>query len=143
MLANKDDARVKARINELIETLPVGRPFLDAIERDDRPFDLLPDGLHGFEFQPRTNIDGRPNRAILKLFEIEDGPMEGLSAVFFYKKSRVPFSRDRFSYGVCVITSRDHDAKEIQEWLDYAAGGFDPESPPHGLRKAFTFNIPD
>lgn len=142
MLTNGDDTQVQERLRLLREDLAIGGPFIDALEHEAKPFALAVDHP-GYEFVAQHAVEGRPNRAVLKLFEIHDGPMEGLSAAFFFKRSQVPFSRDRFSYGVVVITPREHDEPEIDTWLEYASSGFDPALAPKGLRRAFTFTVPE
>ena len=79
----------------------------------------------------------------MKLFTVTDGPMEGRMVVFFYKQSQVPFSRDRHSYGVCVMPSSGPAPADINDWIFFASSGFDPTARPTALRTAFAFTVPD
>jgi len=80
-----------------------------------------------------------PHRCRAKLFELDAGRL----AVFFYKTSAVPFSRDRFSYGAVQFSASDISSADVSGWLAYLASGFDWDLAPPKLRRAFTFDVPD
>jgi hypothetical protein len=69
--------------------------------------------------------------------------MKARKAVFFYKESQVPWSRDRHSYGVCVAPTSGPAPEDIQSWLRFTATGFDPAERPETLRLAFAFTVPE
>lgn len=142
MLENADEPGVPQRLEELASAIPSGASLVEAVCDHSDPFQLLP-GTKGFDFAALTPVEGRPNRAVFKLFKIEDGPMEKTDAVFFYKTSQLPFSHDRFSYGVCLAPRQRSPNSAYQEWLRYATCGFDPTFTPKNLRRAFTFTVPD
>src|SRR5262245_10033134 len=56
----------------------------------------------GVEIHAANQVNGNANRGYLRLFF----PSESKCVLFFHKKSLVPFSRDRFSYGGVVIDER-------------------------------------
>src|SRR6185295_5315606 len=57
---------------------------------------------NGTEIHLQNQINGNANRAYLRIFF----PTDSKCVLFFHKKSLVPFSRDRFSYGGIVIDER-------------------------------------
>ena len=113
--------------------------FLEALRAHKAPFSPM-EGADGLVFQADGEVDGRPNRARVKLFRVDEGPLAGTPALFFYKASRIPFSRDRYSYGVCLMQGAD---LPLDRWLDYPASGFDPALAPSELRRAFPFTVPE
>ncbi len=141
MIQNQEDPRVAAALARCRETIPAAVPLLDLAGSHPDGYEFRPD-RSDFEFAALREVDGRPNRAMLKIFTIADGPLRGQAAVFFYKRSQVPFSRDRFSYGVVTLPPGAGPG-EVAGWLDFASGGFDPEARPSRLRLAFTFTVPD
>jgi len=142
MLTNADLPQARARLVEARRRLPAVLPLLDAFEGRPEEFSLLVEGS-GLEFRAMASVGRHPNRAVIKLFEVGDGPLEGRTAVFFYKKSQIPWSRDRHSYGVCLVGSSGPAPGEVEEWVSFASTGFDPERRPSRLRQAFTFTVPD
>lgn len=142
MLTNTKSAPEQEELEKVAGALPSARPFLDAIEAHPDPFTVESDA-GGAEFAAQKPVENRPNRARMKLFRVSDGPMEGRVVVFFYKQSQVPFSRDRHSYGVCVMPSSGPAPAEIKDWIFFASSGFDPAARPAGLRTAFAFTVPD
>jgi hypothetical protein len=141
MIANLDP-HTSERLETLRGELPAAAPILDLLMTDPEPFSLG-GGSNGPEFSALRPVQGRPNRAVIKLFRIADGPLVGRIALFFYKKSQIPFSRDRHSYGAAVLPERDPDAAELRSWVQFAGGGFDPQARPPKLRLALTFTVPD
>ena len=141
MLTNSNSEAEK-----LLETvtgdMPSARPFLDAIQEHPDPFTIEHDSV-SVEFAAQKHVENRSNRARMKLFTVTDGPMEGRMVVFFYKQSQVPFSRDRHSYGVCVMPSSGPAPTDINDWIFFASSGFDPAARPTALRTAFAFTVPD
>jgi hypothetical protein len=142
MVTNAQETAVAERLNRARREFPAAVPVLDALAAHPDPFALRTE-TGGLEFAALRPVDGRPNRAVLKLFTVTDGPMTGRVAVLFYKRSQVPFSRDRYSYGVSLVAATGAEPEEIATWFDFASRGFDPEARPLRLRQAVTFTVPD
>jgi len=142
MIQNLAESHVSNRLREGREHLAAAVPLLDAITENQQPFSLRLESP-GIEFQALAPVGTHPNRAVLKVFRIDEGPLEGRAAVFFYKKSRIPWSRDRHSYGVCLLPSSGPTPGEVEEWIQFAATGFHPDQRPSRLRQAFTFTVPE
>lgn len=142
MLTNIESDAVEDLLERASRDIPPARSFLDALVRHPDPF-TFEKGGDGIEFAAQRPVQNRPNRARLKLFRVADGPMTGRVAAFFYKPSQVPFSRDRHSYGVCMLPSSGAASPEIGDWIFFASSGFDPAARPTGLRTAFSFTVPD
>lgn len=70
-------------------------------------------------------------------------PKSGHTLVFFFKKSLVPFSRDRYSYGGLDLRGSTVEPQEIRAWLAFLASGFHPDQRPEKLRRAFPYEIPE
>lgn len=140
MISNRDTPEVVIRIASLPEH-PASQALLSALDAHPDAFAVLPE-IDPFAVLAETPIEGRTNRAVLRLFVIPDGPLQGRHAVFYFKRSQIPFSRDRFSYGVSLC-GETPDADNWQGRLDFVASGFHPDRRPSGLRRAFTFTVPD
>ncbi len=142
MLTNTNSAPETEFLEKVTGAMPSARPFLEAIQEHPDPFTIDRESS-GAEFAAQKPVENRPNRARMKLFTVTDGPMEGRMVVFFYKQSQVPFSRDRHSYGVCIMPSSGAAPTDINDWIFFASSGFDPAARPTGLRTAFAFTVPD
>ena len=120
---------------------PVLDLLLKKIDEAKLPVESLP-CRQGTEIQFRNEINGMSNRAHLRIFF----PTETKCVLFFYKKSSIPFSRDRFSYGGVVMDARStgrFDENNVAEWIQYLAGGFQPGSRPSSLKKSIPYTIPE
>lgn len=142
MLQNSGEPWARQRLDRIRDEMPDIAPVLAEIERTQDSFSLVEDG-GSLELAANKPVENRQNRARLKFFTVPDGSMRGRKAVFFYKRSQIPFSRDRLSYGVCMIPSTGPSPREIEEWLFFASTGFDPAARPESLRQAFAFTVPD
>jgi len=142
MIQNLREPQVFYRLQQGKENLYAAAPLFEAIAENQEPFSMRLESP-GIEFQALSPVGTHPNRAVLKIFRIDAGPLEGRTAVFFYKKSRIPWSRDRHSYGVCLLASSGPTPGEVEEWIDFATTGFHPEHRPSRLRQAFTFTVPE
>lgn len=80
-------------------------------------------------------------RCRMKVFRPREGK-ERLCA-FFYKKSNLSWSRDRYSYGAVEFLPTQVTETDMRSWLQWLAGGFDPDKRPPRLKKAFLYSIPD
>ena len=54
---------------------------------------------------------------------------------FFYKRSNLPWSRDRFSYGGVEFLPGRVTQAEVQSWVRWLTSGLDPEQRPERLRR--------
>ena len=142
MLVNEQEQGVEDRLSAARGEIPEVQILVDALIRHPDPFAVRMEA-RGYEFHAQLEVDGRPNRATLKIFRVEEGAQEGRGVVFFYKQSQVPWSRDRLSYGICMIPASGPELEEVQEWLFFTSSGFHPDARPHRLRQAFTFNVPE
>jgi hypothetical protein len=120
-------------------------PILDLLQRKLRETGCnvkLAPCQQGIEIQFHNEIKGLRNRANLRIFF----PAETKCVLFFYKKSSIPFSRDRFSYGGIVMDARStgrFDEQDIHEWIEFLVGGLQPGSRPSSLKKSIPYTIPE
>jgi hypothetical protein len=142
LLINTEEPAVRERLEAARDRLPEAASLLEAIQSREEPFRFRLESP-GFEFQAEQPVEGRPNRATMKLFRVEEGPQKGRGVVLFYKQSQVPYSRDRLAYGVCMLDSTGPEPGEVPEWIFFASSGFHPDARPKRLRQAFTFSVPD
>jgi hypothetical protein len=110
-----------------------------AAEASAHPFEIETSGA-GLEIVARAQLsNGLPNRARMKIFS----PKPGHTLVFFFKKSLVPYSRDRYSYGGFDLRAPSVEPQQIAAWLDFLTSGFLPDKRPENLRRAFPYEIPE
>jgi hypothetical protein len=96
----------------------------------------------GVEILFLNEVNGSPNRARLLICF----PVVSKCVLFFYKKSSIPFSRDRFSYGGVVIDERStsrFSEQDIQQWIEFLLSGFEPQRRPETLKKSLPYTIPE
>jgi hypothetical protein len=96
----------------------------------------------GMEFRFQNEIHGIPNRGWLRIFF----PTESKCLLFFHKKSTIPFSRDRFSYGGVVIDIKSNgrfEDPDIAQWIEFLHGGLLPGMRPASLKKSFPYTVPE
>ena len=139
MISNRAQAGVTERLNTEAEANTIAAAVAAAAEASGQPFEIETSGT-GLEIVARAPLPtGIPNRARMKIFS----PKPGHTLVFFFKKSLVPFSRDRYSYGGQDLRASSVDPQEIAAWLDFLTSGFHPEKRPEKLRRAFPYEIPE
>lgn len=139
MISNRHDAAVEKRTKAESVANPIVSAILAAAELSETPF-AVDSKASAFEMlAPPVLPDAPPSRARLMVFS----PRPGHTLIFFYKKSLVPYSRDRFSYGGVELSAPSASPAEIQEWLDFLSSGFHPEKRPSNLRRAFPYEIPE
>jgi hypothetical protein len=139
MILNKGEPEVEAKLSSELSGNPVAQAVCQAIDRATDQFEIVVDTL-GFEVRaPAFLPTGLPNRARLKIFS----PRPGHTLVFFYKRSLVPYSRDRYSYGGIDLRDGVLDPLEIAEWITFVASGFHPDKRPANMRRAFPYEIPE
>jgi len=106
----------------------------------DYPGPLLRrDTGNGFELAPDAGSRLPLNRCFLKICSVRPGH----TLVFFYKRSLLPFRRDRFSYGGCEWPDEQIGADQARASLDYLTSGLNPSARPPWLRRALTCTVPD
>jgi hypothetical protein len=139
MILNKAEPQIDEKLRVELESHPVVMAIYCALEESPEKFEIVSDAA-GFEVRACDFLaSGLPNRARLKIFS----PRPGHTLVFFYKKSLVPYSRDRYSYGGIDLRTTDVDEREVGEWLTFISSGFHPDKRPTNLRRAFPYEIPE
>ena len=93
------------------------------------------------EIRPRVGDDTSVNRCRLKIFRPREN--KDRMCAFFYKRSNLGWSRDRFSYGAIEFLPEALTREDTAAWLGWLRGGFDPGQRPARLRRAFLYSIPD
>ena len=139
MIENRKDPAVAEKLRAEAEANPVAAAVVAAAEASADSFEAGAGGT-GLEVLARTELPGGiPNRARLKIFS----PRAGHTLIFFYKRSLVPYSRDRYSYGGVDLRAPQVGEQEIGEWLAFLTSGFHPDKRPTNLRRAFPYEIPE
>ncbi len=139
MILNRAEAQVEKKVRTESEANPVLQGLLAAVDASPEPFEV--DAVAtGVELRPRASPDRAAlARARMKVFS----PKPGHALIFFYKKSLVPYSRDRYSYGGIELRTPQVNEPDVAEWLAFLASGFHPEKRPTQLRRAFPYEIPE
>jgi len=120
---------------------PVLSTFFRSLSERDLKIDINR-CQQGVEIQFLNLVNSMPNRARLRIFF----PAESKCMLFFYKKSSIPFSRDRFSYGGVVIDARStsrFDDKDVGEWIEFLISGLQPKFRPASLKKSLPYTVPE
>ena len=139
MITNQAEPAVATKLSVEAEANPLAGSVALAVEASANPFEIETSGA-GLEVMAREPLpNGIPNRARMKIFS----PKPGHTLVFFFKKSLVPYSRDRYSYGGLDIRAPSVEPQEIAVWLDFLTSGFHPDKRPENLRRAFPYEIPE
>lgn len=138
LISNELDPGAKERLVQAKAESPALSLLVDLLQESDSAFHLITDAS-SFEVAADTPSNPRKHRCRLKVFEVKEGQW----AAFFYKRSAVPFSQDRFSYGAVTFTSKEQAADGMRRWLTYLQSGFDWELTPERLRRALTFDVPE
>lgn len=140
MLTNRDDSSAKSRLDEELSRNPSLAAVIDVVQ--SRPESYAIDaGVAGLEIVPLNQVKGAQNRCRLKLFKPRE-ERDRLCA-FFYKRSNLAWSRDRFSYGAVEWRPGTIAAEDVLGWLAWLSSGFDPDRRPQGLRRAFRYTVPE
>lgn len=139
MILNRATPQVQAKLHLELAHNAAARAVCEAIEQSAHNFEIAMDAT-GFEARAADRLpSGLPNRARIKV----SNPRPGHTLIFFYKKSLVPYSRDRYSYGGIDLKDGEMNPREITEWLAFVTSGFHPEKRPAHLRRAFPYEIPE
>jgi hypothetical protein len=139
MILNRAEPQVDEKLRKELDRHPVVAAVCRALEDSAQRFEVVADAT-GFEVRACDFLaSGLPNRARMKIFS----PRPGHTLVFFYKKSLVPYSRDRYSYGGIDLRESAADEHEVAEWLTFISSGFHPDQRPRHLRRAFPYEVPE
>ena len=139
MIQNKAQPAVAEKLSAEAVANPLAGAVAAAVEASADPFEIETIGA-GLQVVARAPLpNGVPNRARMKIFS----PKPGHTLVFFFKKSLVPYSRDRYSYGGLDLRASSVEPQEITAWLDFLTSGFHPDKRPENLRRAFPYEIPE
>ena len=139
MIVNQAQPAIDSKLSGEAATIPIAGAVIAAAKAASDPFEVETDGV-GLEIIARAQLaSGIPNRARMKIFSRQAGH----TLVFFYKKSLVPYSRDRYSYGGLDLRASSVEPQEINAWLDFLTSGFHPDRRPEKLRRAFPYEIPE
>ena len=139
MILNRAEAQVETKVRSESETNPALQGLLAAVESCAEKFEVVAEAT-GVELRPRASAERAAlDRARMKVFS----PKPGHTLIFFYKKSLVPYSRDRYSYGGIELRTAQVSESGVAEWLAFLASGFHPEKRPTQLRRAFPYEIPE
>jgi hypothetical protein len=139
MILNRTDPQVEAKLQVELRENPVAKAVCEALEQAGEKFEVVAEAA-GFEARATDLLTtGLPNRARIKIFS----PRPGHTLVFFYKRSLVPYSRDRYSYGGIDLRDGEVDPREIAEWVAFVSSGFHPDKRPANMRRAFPYEIPE
>jgi len=140
VLTNRNEWTAGEKLRRELERNPPLAAVVDVFHGARELFEIAPDA-EGLELIPLDPVHGVPNRCRLKLFKPRE-KSERLCA-FFYKRSNLAWSRDRFSYGGVEFRPEQLQAVEARSWVEWLASGFDPDRRPERLRRAFLYDIPD
>jgi len=139
MIANQPNSETEQELH--FERFPALELLFQTI-RDRYPEFDLRNCEGGAEIHFMNQVHGNLNRACLRIFF----PSDSKCVLFFYKKSAVPFSRDRFSYGGVVIDERSSSRftkSDAAEWVDFLLSGLQPGQRPASLKKSIPYTIPE
>lgn len=139
MILNRTDTQVEQKLRRESEANAAVEAMCAAINACLDGFEVDPEAS-GLEFRfSAAGGDAVQQRARMKVFS----PKVGHTLIFFYKKSLVPYSRDRYSYGGIELRTPQVEAADVTEWLAFLSSGFHPEKRPTQLRRAFPYEIPE
>ncbi|HPR63437.1 MAG TPA: hypothetical protein PK014_04390 [Thermoanaerobaculia bacterium] len=138
MITNEKDGPIAGILTQVQDDTLASR-IVNLVKHSAEPWELVPT-TKGYEISCSNQVGDLPNRARIKIFR----PEAALLVIFFYKKSNVPWSRDRFAYGGIEVGPDDSAPSDdqIQAWLIFAESGFSPESRPPDLIRLFPYDIP-
>jgi hypothetical protein len=139
MIANQAQPTVAEKLSGEAAASPIAGAVAIAAEASADPFEIETMGA-GLEVLARAPLpNGITNRARMKIFS----PKSSHTLVFFFKKSLVPYSRDRYSYGGLDLRAASVEPQEVAAWLAFLTSGFHPDKRPEKLRRAFPYEIPE
>jgi hypothetical protein len=131
------EPRIREKLEREIRALPALGLILERLAARGEIFEFDPEAS-GLDFSCANEVRGIRNRARVKCWS----PRPDRLLVWFYKRSALPWSRDRYSYGGALVEPGRLTEAEIDAWISYQVSGFHPEVRPSGLRRAFPFDLP-
>ncbi len=140
MLTNAEEPAVRDHLAQELGRNPAFSLVIDLIRSSPTPFAIEPEAA-GIEIVPLNQVKQAPNRCRLKLFKPRE-EKERLCA-FFFKRSNLEFSRDRFSYGAVEALPEQIKKPDVQIWIDWLVSGLNPELRPGRIKRAFLYTIPE
>lgn len=129
-----------SKLTEELSRNPSFAAVMDVVRSHPEPY-AVDAGAAGLEIVPLSQVKSAPNRCRLKLFKPRE--TQDRLCAFFYKRSNLAWSRDRFSYGAVEFRPGEPAPEDVRSWLAWLSSGFDPERRPAGLRRAFRYTIPE
>ncbi len=131
MIENQADATVAAKLEDARRASPVIGELVACA--DAIPARLLVDTeAAALEF-----VDPQQSRLRMRVVLQESESV----LLFFYKKSVLPYSRDRFSYGGVMFGARTFSQSDFRECVEFLHCGFRPDQRPAKLKRAFKYTI--
>lgn len=112
--------------------------YLEAAREHPAHFETVPSDT-GLELRRLSAPGEPPARTFLKVCSVRPAH----TVVFFFKRSILPFSRDRYSYGGCEWPDSQMCADHARASLDFLASGLNPDDRPPWLRRSLPFSLPD
>ena len=140
MLTNAAEPEGRTKLELELGKNPAFSLVLDLLREAPEPFSIDP-SAGGLEIVPLNDVKGAENRCRMKLFKPRE-EKDRLCA-FFFKRSNLTFSRDRFSYGAVEFLPEQLTGADASAWIAWLLSGLDPERRPARLKRAFLYTIPD
>jgi hypothetical protein len=140
VLTNVDGPESGAKLEAELAKNPAFSLVLDLLRESPESFSIDP-SAGGLEIVPLNDVKGTANRCRMKLFKPRE-EKDRLCA-FFFKRSNLAFSRDRFSYGAVEFLPDQITKVEARAWIAWLVSGLDPERRPTRLKRAFLYTIPE
>jgi hypothetical protein len=137
MIANEAEAGAPGAWLTGVSSEPASA-FLEAARNHPALFhlDRTP---NGFELSCSSAISAAASRAFMKVCSVR----ELHTLVFFYKRSLLPFRRDRLSYGGMEWRDEHVSPEHARASLDFLAGGLAPACRPAWLRRSLPITVPE
>jgi hypothetical protein len=140
MLKNRDQIEALERIRAVLKDAPELLPVVEWLDAAPE-WVTLDVERKGLELAPARGPAASPRRSRLKLFRAREG--KDRFCAFFYKRSNLPWNRDRFSYGGVEFIPERVSESEVRGWLQWLVSGLAPDRRPEKLRRAFLYDVPD
>jgi hypothetical protein len=112
--------------------------FLRAVEQHPARFTVRA-GAAGFELAVADPASVPAGRSFAKVCSVRPGH----TLVYFFKRSLLPFSRDRLGYGGVEWRDDQLDPERIRAGLDFLCSGLSPSARPSWLRRALPYDVPE
>jgi len=140
VLTNVEEPKSRAKLEQELAKNPAFSIVLDLVRESPEAFSIDP-SAGGLEIVPVNEVKGTANRCRMKLFKPRE-EKDRLCA-FFFKRSNLTFSRDRFSYGAVELLPEQLTTVEARTWIAWLLSGLDPERRPERLKRAFLYTVPE